>query len=510
MRISSLSEGDSEHQVVAGSRYALQTSSRTHLVLVALSTALLAVLSFHALDAKTFWFDEAASVQISRLDWYNFARILWRREGNMSLYYLVLRFWLHLGSTPFFVRTLSVLFALATVPTIYLLGRRLFNARVGLIASALLTVNAYEVRYAQEARSYSLMVLLCTLSSLFLLKWIENPSQKNRAAYALTSVLAIYAHFFSALLIVAQWLWLYFRERNGTHHRREWAWILGFSSPVFVFIVATGAGPLRWIPHPEVKDLWRLAVQLCGNEGGILVDVYAVACVAAFLPRRADAADSEVERWSLRFLLSWLILPIAIVLAISPVRPLFVIRYFIVSVPALILLAAAGLSRVRSNAVLACAILAVSALSIRGDISYYRRDFDVQREDWRAATQFLLKNSAPGDALVFHIPMGRMPYEYYRSLQPASSGPEILYPNHGGSITFLDFVEKPDYSFLQRALPQHPRVWLVRSHAEAPTGIDSTGTGLADLIAANKAVTRRLDFNAGLDIVLYAKPRATP
>ena len=138
MRISSLSEGDSEHQVVAGSRYALQTSSRTHLILVALATALLAVLSFHALDAKTFWLDEAASVQISRLDWYNFARLLWRREGNMSLDYLVLRFWLHLGSTPFFVRTLSVLFALATVPTVFLLGRRLFNPRVGLIASALL------------------------------------------------------------------------------------------------------------------------------------------------------------------------------------------------------------------------------------------------------------------------------------------------------------------------------------------------------------------------------------
>lgn len=477
---------------------------------MALATILLAVLSFHSLDAKTFWFDEAASVQISRLDWHNFARILWRREGNMSLYYLLLRFWLHLGSTPFLVRTLSVVFALATVPTLYLLGRCLFNSRVGLIASALLAVNAYEVRYAQEARSYSLMVFLCTLSSLFFLKWVENPSRKNRVGYVLTSVLAIYAHFFSALLMVAQWLWLYFRDRSAKERRSEWAWIVGLSSPVFIFIAATGAGPLRWIPRPETKDLWRLGLQLSGNGGAILVCAYTVACVAAFLPRRPDSSESEIERSSLRFLLLWLLSPIAIVLAISLVRPLFVIRYFIVCVPALMLLAAAGLNRVRSNVLLAGAILAVGALSLRGDISYYRQDFDVQREDWRAATQFLLKNSAPGDALVFHIPMARMPYEYHRSLQPASSGPQILYPNHGSSITFLDFVEKPNYSSLEHELPQHPRVWLVLSHAEGPTGIDSTGTALADLIATNKVVRQRLDFNAGLDIFLYATSGATP
>jgi len=510
VRTSSLSKGDSEHQVVAESRHALQTSSRAYLVLVALATALLAVLSFHALDAKTFWFDEAASVQISRLDWHNFARILWRREGNMSLYYLLLRFWLQLGSTPFLVRTLSVLFALATVPTVYLLGRRLLSPRVGVIAAALLAVNAYEVRYAQEARSYSLMVFLCTLSSLFFVKLVENPSRKNRVGYVLTSVLAIYAHFFSALLIVAQWLWLYFRDRSITQHRREWAWIVGLSSPVFVFIAATGAGPLRWIPHPGLGDLWRLALQFSGNGGSILVCAYTVACVVAFLPRRPDSSKSEIKRSSLCFLLLWLLSPIAIGLAVSLVRPLFVIRYLIVCVPALILLVAEGLGRIRSNVLLACAIVVVGALSLRGDISYYRQDFDVQREDWREATKFLLKNSAPGDTLVFHIPMARMPYEYYRSFQAASSGPEILYPNHGDSITFLDFVEKPNYSSLERALPQHPRVWLVLSHAEAPTGIDSTGTALADLIAANKIVKQRVYFNAGLDIVLYATPGATP
>ena len=149
-------------------------SSPLELSLLVLIAGLAAVLRFHSLAAKSFWFDEGVSVAIARLDWYNFARILWRREANMSLYYFLLHFWLYFGGSEFFVRALSVLFAVASVPVIYLLGRRLFDSRVGLIAAALMAVNAYHVQYSQDARSYSLMVLLCLLSSLYFLKCLER------------------------------------------------------------------------------------------------------------------------------------------------------------------------------------------------------------------------------------------------------------------------------------------------------------------------------------------------
>src|SRR5437762_9547753 len=148
-------------------------SSALIITLLSAITAAGAVLRFHILTAKSFWFDEGASVGIARLDWYNFVRILWRREANMTLYYLVLRGWLHFGSGEWFIRALSALLGLATIPAVYLLGRRMFCARAGLIAAALLSMNAFHVRYSQEARSYSLTVLLCVLSSLYFLKYLE-------------------------------------------------------------------------------------------------------------------------------------------------------------------------------------------------------------------------------------------------------------------------------------------------------------------------------------------------
>ena len=126
------------------------------------------VVRFLYLARKPFWFDECFSVEVARIGWRDFLRLLWWREANMSLYYVLLRIWLHLGQSEFFIRSLSVVIAAATLPAIYWLARLLYDRRVALIAAALFAFNAYSVRYAQEARSYALFLLLATLSSGFL------------------------------------------------------------------------------------------------------------------------------------------------------------------------------------------------------------------------------------------------------------------------------------------------------------------------------------------------------
>ena len=36
-------------------------------------------LRLHDISTKSFWIDEGASVAIARMDWFNFARLLWPR-----------------------------------------------------------------------------------------------------------------------------------------------------------------------------------------------------------------------------------------------------------------------------------------------------------------------------------------------------------------------------------------------------------------------------------------------
>jgi len=128
-----------------------------HWPLVAGVIVIAALLRIAFLGAKRFDVDEAASITYARLGWAAFLSTL-ALDSNMWLHYALLRLWAHLGDSEVIIRSLSVIPAVATLSVVYALGTRLFGRRVGLIALVLLSVNAFHIAYAQNARSYSLCV----------------------------------------------------------------------------------------------------------------------------------------------------------------------------------------------------------------------------------------------------------------------------------------------------------------------------------------------------------------
>ncbi len=425
-----------------------------------------ASLRFLFLVQKPFWFDECFSVEVARLSWHDFGRLLWRREANMSLYYLMLRGWLHFGSSPFLIRSLSVIFSLASLPAVFWLASKVFDRRVGLIAVALLSCNAYSIRYAQEARSYSLFVFLAALSSGFFVAALQEPSRRRRVGYVLASILAVYAHLYTLLLLGAQWLSLR-RTTASRSFRGAWIWIGVTSLPLVVFAAKTGAGPIRWIQRPGLHDLLDFGDRLSGNDGVVLLLLYAVACLAAIVPLKGSAqffrGDARWEVWRLRFLLSWLILPVAFTLLLSMARPIFLGRYFNFCLPALLILAASGLASLRSKLLLGAILAAMLLLSLQGTFSYYAHDFDLERDGSKAATDYILDHAQAGDAILFHIAETRVPYEFFKSIRGVgpSSGPEIVYPRHGERLDYRDFTGKPTEELIQSLAGHYSRVWVV-------------------------------------------------
>ncbi len=322
------------------------------------------------LARKPFWFDECFSVEVARIGWPSFLHLLWWREANMSLYYLLLRIWLSFAppqhQSEFFVRSLPVIFSAATLPAIYWRAGLLYDRRVALIATALLAFNAYSVRYAQEARSYSLFLLLATLSSGFLVAFLRNPSRGRRLGYILSSILAVYAHFYALLLIVAHWIvvhwivvpWLCIAEPPSNNQdsasvsrqlRRAWIAIGIAVMPLLIFVAKTGAGPIKWIPRPGIHDLFAFYEHLSGGTSWVLPAIYGAACIAALAPQRKIlwTRGGSGAAWREQFLLVWLLFPIIVTVLLSFARPVFLPRYLIFCLPPLPILAAAGLARLR-------------------------------------------------------------------------------------------------------------------------------------------------------------------
>jgi len=501
----------------------------TLLLLLAASTAI----RFLFLARKPFWFDECFSVEVARLDWRNFLHLLWWREANMSLYYVLLRIWLQFGQSELFIRSLSVLIAVATLPAIYWVARMLYDRRVALIAAALFTFNAYSVRYAQEARSYALLLLLATLSSGFLIAYLSEPVPRNRRAYVLVSVLAVYAHFYALLLVAAQWLALR-QLQSGAHDpeqftqpsaqppaqmRRVWIAIGLAVSPLLIFVAKTGAGPIRWIQRPGLRDVLEFYEHLAGGNWALLI-VCAAACTAALVPagKQLWARAQSWETWRVHFLLVWLFFPVVFTVLLSFARPVFLARYMLFCLPALLILVAAGLARLRSSCLLAAALTAILFLGSQGIFFVYTHDFDNERDACVVASVFILDHAQPGDAVLFHIASTRIPYEFVRSLRSgensasptfaAQLGPEILFPHHAAGLDYRDFTGKPTADFLRAAIPSHPRVWimLMNNGPNGPTrNPDPITVMLTQIMPESFPRMLRWQFTK-VEVRLYSKP----
>jgi mannosyltransferase len=481
-----------------------------------------AVLRLWRLDWKPFWYDECYSVELARIHWSSFLRLLWWREANMSLYYVLLRLWIHLGQSPIFIRSLSAVLAAATVPALFWLARMLYDRRIALFAAALFTVNAYHLRYSQEARSYTLFVLLSTLSSAFLIAWLRQPERQSYLGYVVTSILAVYAHFYALLLLIAQWLVVRglgiprkpVDDQDRTALRRAWTIIGVAVLPLLVFVAKTGAGPIRWIQRPGWSDLLTFAEHLAGGNLWVLLAMGA-ACVAAVAPlgKTLLLRKQAWNVWRCQFLLVWLLFPVVLTVVLSFARPVFLARYMIFCLPALLILAAAGVATLRppfSAAALTCILL----LAWPGTLFVYQHDFDDERDASGAATNFVLDHAQAGDAIIFHIAATRVAYEFFRSLRsgqdtasPSFSGqfgPEILFPHHGPGLDYRDFTGKPIPEFLRDALPEHPRVWVMLMNNGSADKPDVTTTMLTRLLPESFPRVQTWQFHR-VQVRLYSK-----
>ena len=174
------------------------------------------------LGFKSYWLDEAVSIDLARAPWWLFSKAVRTSEANMVLYYSLLRPWVRIGGVDeSWVRLLSCLFGVATVPALYAIGLRLFDRVTALLACGILALNAGHVWASQEGRSYALLVMLTTTSWWLLLRAADQRRGIRAvgpwALYVTVAALATYAHFYAVLVLAAQGVTLLFLPLPAGH-----------------------------------------------------------------------------------------------------------------------------------------------------------------------------------------------------------------------------------------------------------------------------------------------------
>jgi mannosyltransferase len=429
------------------------------------------------LGAKGLWHDEAFSDAMARLGFPTMWSAITHGEAFNGLYYAVLHVWVRGGHTEVWLRIPSVVFGLLAAYALFVLNRRLFGFTTALIAAGLLALNPFFIQYEQEARPYSLALFLVVLSTYLFVFALERPSLWRWIGYGAVCAVAIYAHLFSGFVVMAHVLSLALRRPRPrlTHVAAAYALMALLVAPLLVVAGGSGIPERTFIEKPDLGSFEWLFLHLTGaggvvTRGGrlLLLSYFAACCVAIlFMARRTrdrkHRGSGGGNMWSFGLVLLWLWVPVLVSFVVSiAITPIFLPRYLIVGLPALVTIAAIGISSLSRRSVQVVAVAGLIGLSIPPLLRYYGADFK-EGQDWRSAVEYVAAGDRPEDGIVFLSRYGRRPFEYYRQRLGDGADVRPIYPGMAWEEyrpVFDDLDIEPSLTAAAR-LEDYQRVWIV-------------------------------------------------
>jgi mannosyltransferase len=327
------------------------------------------------------------------------------------------------------------------------------SATAGLAAGIIWAVLPVTSWYGQDARSYALVTTLaCVASYLFL--------RKSSTWYGVSLVALGLVNVFGLLLIPAHAVTLALTDRADLARWRALAAIpaAALTVPLMV-IVWRQRADVAWIPaldQHQVDTVTAWAGSLAVSELALLVLLIGAAFAAAGKGRR-------IPRDFVALCLPWLLLPLAVILAVCVVKPIFEFRYILFSLPAMALLLGAAVAALgRAAAVLIVAALAVIAFPAQQAIRAAQGHY----ENIREIDRVIAANERAGDAVLYSWDGWRQAaaaYPYGLATLPDLT--QDRNPVQADNLLGTDWPPAQQAARLRR----HDRVWIL-AQSENLTG----------------------------------------
>jgi tetratricopeptide (TPR) repeat protein/4-amino-4-deoxy-L-arabinose transferase-like glycosyltransferase len=400
-----------------------------------------AALRLYQLDGKGLWYDELGTALYTAPEKPLRGVVRGPLEVPVipapPLYFLTTYLFRQVSEIESLLRVPSVFYGLLTIAAIYVLGRAVLGPWEGLVGAFLLTISAFHIRYSQEARYYSLLMLLATLSLYFFYRGLRRNDRLSWVGYVVSSTLAIYTHLFAFLFVAVEGIYaaIYFarrrlRGRPSGDEQGSRSWWRGESFSSFLLsVLVVGLLYLPMLPYtlggllsrkglgghvPTTISRTSLSylagiVDLFGAGPGLPLFCYLLALGLGlyFMARRS--------RQQLVLAALWIILPFLVVFLV-PAGHNFRLRYVIFVLPVFLLVVSAGLvglsqlistcigKRVRKERLgrllqpmvltIGCALFGVFSL---GALQRYWAE---EKQPWDKAAAFLQSVVGPGEVVV--------------------------------------------------------------------------------------------------------------
>lgn len=371
---------------------------------------------------QSLWRDEMDAIRFATQPLGDLIRMFLTPGENGPLFFLALRPWLALfGQSEAGLRSFSALAGAALIPLIFYLGARLFGKRAGWLAAGLAAIAPYAVWYSQEGKMYAWVALLAAASFALLWRGLEGDRRWAWAGYVVVTTVSPFIHYLTALLIPTFALVFLVGLRRWRPRWKQYAASLALILLPYLAFAAWQVPALLSgfrTGHPFVPFPQALATVIFGFSEGVrpansfwALVPFLLCLLAAWGLQTGTANGQESSRGCSRAsrIISvyactiWWGIPFLLLFGISLLSPLFVERYLITTLPAFLLLVAAGLDSLlrRARWLGMATVVAIVVVALRG---VWVQATQPIKPDMRAAAQYICPRLNDGDAVMFLIP----------------------------------------------------------------------------------------------------------
>lgn len=398
----------------------------------------LCVLSSISLFTQSIRLDESQQIWISTKSVSTIVSFV-ATDVHVPLYAILLHFWMQLfGPSIIVARIPSLLFFLATLPVLYITYTEAANKKIAAIATITFASSPFILWYSSEARMYTLFTFATALNMLYFLRFIKTNGGKGKLGYFLSEILGLYSHYFFLFVLITQMVFLagkFFSSLYQDRYRPKalfWTELSTMQKSIFRLILLMTLGfcfILPWgiyvvflggvantqplIPPPTTFNIFQTFVNfLFGFQtGGIqsaLISFWPILIIILFfLFTQKKILRAEATEY---FFLS-AFLPILLVYALSYIRPIYLSRYLIFTLPSLFFLIAWAITNYLYKVEKIAIGGFIALLMIAGVYQNYSPATTV-KEDYADVSKYLQNNATGSDIIVVTPPFTIYPIEY--------------------------------------------------------------------------------------------------
>lgn len=389
---------------------------------------------------QSLWLDEAINVFAVKSHGYRDLIINYSLgDFHPPLYHVILKITLNFfPNTEIFARLPSIIFGVATVFILYLLGKKLFERKTAAIAAILLATSPLHIYYSQEARMYSLAAFLVSLSVYFFVSLLKKETLFNWFGFVAATSLMLYSDYLPYLMIPTYIAYLFFFRKSIPKPILKTffpaflliflfisPWISIFPQQLQTGLAAKAASP-AWanvVGSPSLKSFILTFVKFTiGRISFANKTLYALmfAPGALYVLFLFIISPFRMSRQRI-FLYFWLAMPILLGFAASFFIPVFSYFRFLFLLPAFYLIWSMSINSLNwplLNRSLLAIALSINVLTT----SLYLTNKTFQREDWKGAIQYLKQYKENNSITIFESDSAFAPFEYYNKYAIETGG----------------------------------------------------------------------------------------